>query len=180
MIRSTRTLTLANPRLGSRKFLALSCETFHDHRRRGRLAIGSDGSREVRLHPLLPALLLFGFGVLIAAGMLFGPSLFAPKRKTQVKDMPYESGMDPIGDARGRFDVRFYLVAIVFLMFDVELLFLYPWAVAAWNVDAGLPAAVRHGDIAGTAPVFFEVMLFIGLLGLAYAYAWRRGVFRWK
>ena len=50
--------------------------------------------------------------------------------------MPYESGMDPIGDARQRFDVRFYLVAIVFLLFDVELLFLYPWAVAQWS--AGL------------------------------------------
>ena len=52
--------------------------------------------------------------------------------------MPYESGMDPIGDARQRFDVRFYLVAIVFLLFDVELLFLYPWAVAQWS--AGLAA----------------------------------------
>ena len=47
--------------------------------------------------------------------------------------MPYESGMDPIGDARQRFDVRYYLVAIVFLLFDVELLFLYPWAVAQWS-----------------------------------------------
>ena len=55
--------------------------------------------------------------------------------------MPYESGMDPIGDARQRFDVRFYLVAIVFLLFDVELLFLYPWAVAQWSADPSAGAA---------------------------------------
>jgi NADH-quinone oxidoreductase subunit A len=57
--------------------------------------------------------------------------ILSPRKKTPVKEMPYESGMDPIGDARQRFDVKFYLIAILFLVFDVELLFLYPWAATA-------------------------------------------------
>ena len=96
--------------------------------------------------------------------------------------MPYESGMDPIGDARQRFDVRFYLVAIVFLLFDVELLFLYPWAVAQWSAEcrvatgrgsAGIPAEFRGW-------VFWEIMVFIVILAAAFAYAWRKGVFEWR
>ena len=73
--------------------------------------------------------------IAIAAGMIVASAVLAPSKTTRVKQMPYESGMDPIGDARQRFDVRFYLVAIVFLLFDVELLFLYPWAVAQWSAD---------------------------------------------
>ena len=88
--------------------------------------------------------------------------------------------MDPVGDARGRFDVQFYLVAIVFLVFDVELLFLYPWAVAAWHEPpAGLAAAAQQGEIVSLTAVFVEVLIFIVLLGLAYVYVWRKGVFRW-
>src|SRR3989304_9403618 len=61
-----------------------------------------------------------------------------PRKKTSIKEMPYESGMDPVGDARQPFDVKFYLVAILFLVFDVELLFLYPWATSAY-VDSSIP-----------------------------------------
>jgi NADH-quinone oxidoreductase subunit A len=95
-----------------------------------------------------------------------------PNKKTKIKQMPYESGMDPIGDAHQRFDVKFYLVAIMFLVFDVELLFLYPWAVTAYQ-DGGLPAAMR-------GPVFWTVLVFIILLLVAYIYDWRKGVFRWR
>ena len=128
---------------------------------------------------LLPVLLMVVLAVLVVAGMLALPYLVAPRHKTPVKLMPYESGMDPVGDARGRFDVQFYLVAIVFLLFDVELLFLYPWAVAAWN-QSGLDAAERTGDLMSAGLVFVEVLVFIGLLGFAYAYAWRKGVFDWR
>ena len=130
------------------------------------------------LGSLVPVLILVVVGVLAVGGMLALPYLAAPRRKTLVKQMPYESGMDPIGDARGRFDVRFYLVAVVFLLFDVELLFLYPWAVAAWS-ERGLEAASIAEPISTTL-VFIEVLVFIGLLGLAYVYAWRKGVFNWK
>jgi NADH-quinone oxidoreductase subunit A len=119
--------------------------------------------------------------ILIAVSMVVASALFAPNRVTRVKQMPYESGMDPIGDARQRFDVRFYLVAIVFLLFDVELLFLYPWAVAQWSAvtsaavaaAAGIPAEFRGW-------VFWEVMAFIVILAAAFAYAWRKGVFEWR
>jgi len=125
---------------------------------------------------LVPVLMLAVVGVLAVAGMIILPHLVAPRRETLVKQMPYESGMDPIGDARGRFDVRFYLVAIVFLLFDVELLFLYPWAVAAWH-ESGVTRAM--GSI-GSWLVFGEVVVFMMLLGLAYVYAWRKGVFDWR
>src|SRR5436190_18652483 len=104
-----------------------------------------------------------------AVGAVVVPHLIAPRKKTPVKEMPYESGMDPIGDARQRFDVKFYLIAIMFLVFDVELLFLYPWAVVAYQ-DGELPAVLR-------GPVFWTVLVFIVLLFVAYVYDWRRGVF---
>ena len=113
---------------------------------------------------------------MVVVGQLVGP-----KRSTAVKQMPYESGMDPIHDTRRRFDVRFHLVAIAFLVFDVELLFLYPWAVA--NKDPqGLAsmAARRQGLAWSPGLVFAEVMVFIGLLAVGFVYAWRQGVFRWR
>jgi NADH-quinone oxidoreductase subunit A len=104
----------------------------------------------------------------------------APRKKSIVKEMPYESGMDPVGDARQPYDVRFYLVAILFLVFDVELLFLYPWAVSAYapadpesGATAGVPVELR-----GT--VFAVMLVFMATLAIAYIYAWRKGVFRWR
>ncbi len=119
----------------------------------------------------LAFVLAFCVGTLVVTHM----PLLKPKKRTQVKLMPYESGMDPIGDARQRFDVKFYLVAILFLVFDVELLFLYPWAVALYGgaEDATLPARFR-------TVVFWEVLVFLVSLAVAYAYAWRKGVFKWR
>jgi len=126
--------------------------------------------------PILLFVLAAGALVLamLGAGIVLGPS-----RQGRVKEMPYESGMDPIHDARRRFDVRFHLVAICFLVFDVELLFLYPWAVAARNPE-GLAQAVADGLVSSTRLVFGEVMLFLVLLGLGFVYAWRKGVFQWR
>jgi NADH-quinone oxidoreductase subunit A len=111
--------------------------------------------------------LLIGFAVttLIIAHTV------GPRHDTKGKQVPYESGMDPIGDARQRFDIKFYLVAIMFLVFDVELLFLYPWAVVAY-ADGGYGALAR--------PVFWCVLTFIGLLLVAYLYDWKKGVFKWR
>ena len=112
---------------------------------------------------------LVGF-VIINLSLAHG---IGPRRKTAVKDMPYESGMDPAGDARQPFDVKFYVVAILFLVFDVELLFLYPWAVSAYADDGGVPEGLR-----GT--VFGVMLFFMATLGIAYVYAWRKGVFKWR
>jgi NADH:ubiquinone oxidoreductase subunit 3 (subunit A) len=89
--------------------------------------------------------------------------------------MPYESGMDPIGDARQQFDVKFYLIAILFLVFDVELLFLYPWAVVAYREGADALWKAEFGRL-----VFCEILVFFASLAVAYVYAWRKGVFAWR
>jgi NADH-quinone oxidoreductase subunit A len=80
---------------------------------------------------VLPVFLFVACVVALCVGLLVLGNLFNPGRRSRVKQMPYESGMDPIHDTRRRFDVRFHLLAIAFLVFDVELLFLYPWAVTA-------------------------------------------------
>jgi NADH-quinone oxidoreductase subunit A len=110
-----------------------------------------------------------------ALNLLITHYFLKPWKRTPVKQMPYESGMDPIGDARQRFDVKFYLIAILFLVFDVELLFLYPWAVATNPEAAGEP--LLPADLQG--PVFWVVLVFLVTLAVAYVYAWRKGVFRW-
>lgn len=118
---------------------------------------------------------LFVYGIVLVAFVatnLILAQVAGPRKKTSIKEMPYESGMDPVGDARQPFDVKFYLVAILFLVFDVELLFLYPWAVAAY-VDNGIPLELR-----GT--VFMVMLVFMATLVIAYFYAWRKGVFRWR
>ena len=138
---------------------------------------------------LLLILLFAACATALALGMLFVASLFGPTRQTAVKQMPYESGMDPIHDAHRKFDVRFHLVAVAFLIFDVELLFLYPWAVASRSPD-GIAAAVTDAAAMGQrlghdigfsrGLVFGEVMVFIGLLALGLVYVWQKGVFRWR
>jgi len=133
-----------------------------------------------------PIFLFIAVAVGTGLSMLLLSAFLGPRKETKIKQMPYESGMDPIGDTRQRFDVRFYLVAILFLLFDVELLFLYPWAVGQWSAD--LPSTVATGAVAVATGVpaifrtlvFWEIMVFIGILAAAYAYAWKRGVFEWR
>lgn len=114
---------------------------------------------------------LFAFGSL-AATHLFP---FKPYKPTRVKQMPYESGMDPVGSARMQFDIKFHVIAITFLIFDVELLLLYPWAVIAF-AEAGEQV---WRQAFGTAAVL-TVVVFIGLLTLGYVYEWKKGTFSWR
>ncbi len=124
---------------------------------------------------LLAAVAALGLSVvLLGMGCALGP-----RRSSRVKEMPYESGMDPIRGAHRRFDVRFHLVAIAFLVFDVELLFLYPWAVAS-KAPEGIDAAVAAGLVSGRGLVFAEVMVFLAMLAVGWVYVWRKGVFRWR
>jgi NADH-quinone oxidoreductase subunit A len=119
-----------------------------------------------------PIFIYLAVVIAFAVGAIAVPPLISPKRKTPVKQMPYESGMDPIGDVHQRFDVKFYLIAILFLVFDVELLFLYPWAAASGDQPLIPDAFLR--------PVFWEVLVFLATVVIAYVYAWRKGVFRWR
>jgi NADH:ubiquinone oxidoreductase subunit 3 (subunit A) len=115
--------------------------------------------------------LILGFAV----SSIVGSHFVGPRKRTAVKLMPYESGMDPIGDARQQFDIKFYLIAILFLVFDVELLFLYPWAVIAYRDDVDAVWRAEFGLL-----VFAEVLVFLASLAVAYVYAWRKGVFQWR
>ena len=119
------------------------------------------------------AVVLLGF---VATNLVLA-RVAGPKKKSAVKEMPYESGMDPVGDARQAFDVRFYLVAILFLVFDVELLFLYPWAVSAYSGAGGSNPGIPTG-LSDT--VYVMMLVFMATLAIAYIYAWRKGVFRWR
>ena len=132
----------------------------------------------------------------LAGMLLVVANVVNPGRTDRVKQMPYESGMDPIHDTRRRFTIRFHLVAIAFLVFDVELLFLYPWAVAMRHAPAGAAAspvavgaapavqgidkAVATGAVESRGLVFAGAMVFLALLGLGFLYDWRKGVFRWR
>jgi NADH-quinone oxidoreductase subunit A len=159
---------------------------------------------------ILPILLFVVIAAGVSCAMVAAPRLIAPRKRTAVKEMPYESGMDPVHDARRRFAVRFHLVAIAFLVFDVELLFLYPWAVAAGQGSgfgvqgSGLGSAVRSGDSTISRPpttraeprgidlavadgwvssrglVFAGAMLFILLVVVGFVYDWRKGIFQWR
>ena len=128
---------------------------------------------ENQISTFLPVLAYAGVMIGFVVTTLVLAHIIGPRRNTVVKNMPYESGMDPVGDARQPFDVKFYLVAILFIVFDVELLLLYPWACSAYSAEGGVPAGLR-------APVFVVMMVFLATLGIAYVYAWKRGVFRWR
>ncbi len=118
----------------------------------------------------LPVFIFTAVATVMALSILIIAQLIGPKRRTPVKEMPYESGMDPVHSARQRFNIGFYLLAIEFLVFDVELLFLYPWAVAAHEQGA---FGEGHG-------AFFAVTGFLGVLIVGFIYTWRKGVFQWK
>lgn len=159
------------------------------------------------IEPVLPVLIFIICVAGLAVVLLILGNLFNPRRPSAVKGMPYESGMDPIHDTRRRFGLRFYLVAIAFLVFDVELLFLYPWAVTAApaRVAVSLPdettaasgqsaaaidataAALANSPIAtemlanqSSGLLFAAMMVFIGLLALGLIYDWRKGIFEWR
>ena len=120
----------------------------------------------------------------IAAVILLLTYLIGPKRSGPIKHSVYESGVDPTGDARKRFNVRFYLVAVLFLIFDVEIIFLYPWAVLFPRLKTTEGADQQWASqlaADGFTPMFFAVGIgvFFLLLTIGFIYEWRKGVFRW-
>ncbi len=110
-----------------------------------------------------------------AASQILVTQLIGPRKRTAVKLMPYECGKDPIGSARDRFSIKFYTVAVIFLLFDIEVLFMIPFAVAFKYL---LGEENRLGIGFGTI-TFVEILVFIATLIIAYIYVWRKGVFDW-
>ncbi len=117
-----------------------------------------------------------GIMFLVAAGFgvsqLLVTQLIGPRKRTAVKLMPYECGKDPVGSARDRFSIKFYTVAVIFLLFDIEVLFIIPFAVAFKSLMKAGPAV--FGTVA-----FIEIMVFIATLIVGYIYIWKKGIFDW-
>jgi NADH-quinone oxidoreductase subunit A len=119
-----------------------------------------------------PIVLLIIIGVGFAAVNVAASVFIGPGRTGPGKEETYESGMVPVGDTRKRFNVRFYIVAMIFLVFDVEIVFFYPWATI-------FPDAIARGAPGGSGLLLIEIVLFVLILLLAYVYAWGKGVFQW-
>lgn len=117
----------------------------------------------------LPVFLIVVMAITFAAANLAITFVLGPKRQGKRKGTTYESGMNPVGSARKRFNVRFYLIAMVFLVFDVEIIFLYPWASTFPNIDA----RTEEGFI-----WLMRIMFFLFTTVVAYFYGIRKGVFR--
>jgi len=129
----------------------------------------------------------------LVGGMLLLTHLIGPKRHGPIKDSTYESGMTPFTDARRRFHVRFYLVAVMYVVFSVEVVFLYPWAVVFTQQRAGLaqspataaldPTAAWARDLAqngyGSGFMLGAILVFFALLAVGFVYEWRKGIFKW-
>jgi len=116
-----------------------------------------------------PVVLLLVIGIGFAVGNVVLSSIIGPSRTGPGKETTYESGMVPIGDTHRRFNVRFYIVAMIFLVIDVDIIFMYPWAT--------IFSSHVNSPIGGMLLV--EMFIFVGLLVVAYLYAWGKGVFRW-
>ena len=120
----------------------------------------------------LPVVILLIIGIGFAVGNIAISLLIGPRRTGPGKETTYESGMMPIGDTRKRFNVRFYIVAMIFLVIDVEIVFFYPWAtIFAPVIQTGTR---EQGNL-----LLWEIILFVVILLVAYLYAWGKGVFRW-
>jgi len=127
----------------------------------------------------LPIVLMLIIAAALVAAMLGLSYLLGPGRKGAIKNSPYESGVDPVGSARARFHVRFYLMAILFLIFDVELIFFYPWAVLFYHSRSSTAAA--EGIVAGASGFYLlAIIIFTVLLLIAFIYEWLRGGFDWR
>ena len=123
------------------------------------------------LSDYLPIVLMFVVAVGFAAGNVLLSQLVGQHKATRTKTMPYECGKDPVGTARERFSVKFYLIAMIFILFDIELIFLIPWAV----VFRSFAAAGR--DL--STLIYVEMMLFVVLLLVGYVYVIKKGLFEW-
>tara|TARA_Y100001960_G_scaffold327394_1_gene413671 strand:+ start:1337 stop:1696 length:360 start_codon:yes stop_codon:yes gene_type:complete len=119
----------------------------------------------VLLVEYLPILVFLGIATLIAGAAVVGSIIVAPQRPDVEKNSAYECGFEALSDSRNKFDVRFYLVAILFIIFDLEVAFLFPWAVSLGEIG-----------VFG----FWSMMIFLGILTVGFIYEWRKGALEWE
>ena len=112
-----------------------------------------------------PLLLMFAVVAVIVGAIILLSSLLGPRKRGKVKDSPFECGFQPFQLPADRFYIRFYLIAMLFILFDIEVVFLFPWAVVFKTLSwSG----------------FWSILIFIFVLGAGYVYAWRKGAFQWE
>ncbi|WP_135210281.1 NADH-quinone oxidoreductase subunit A [Vitreimonas flagellata] len=117
----------------------------------------------------LPILIFFAIALVMGAGFLIAAWVVAPKSPDKEKVSAYECGFNAFDDARMKFDVRFYLVSILFIIFDLEVAFLFPWAITLGGMDPAL------GQFA-----FWSMMAFLGVLTVGFIYEWKKGALEWE
>lgn len=117
------------------------------------------------LDEYIPIAILFVLSAAVAVLLVFVGVIFGPRRKNPRKAQPYESGVLPFGQAQRRFPVHFYLIAVLFILFDVEIIFFFPWAVM-----------FRALGVFG----FVEMIIFIAILVVGYVYVWKKGALEWE
>ena len=121
----------------------------------------------MNLESYLPVLLFILVGLAVGAGPLLIGRLLGPNRPDPEKLSPYECGFEAFEDARMKFDVRYYLVAILFILFDLEIAFLFPWAVVL-------------GELPAWGVGFWSMMVFLGILTVGFVYEWKKGALDWE
>jgi NADH-quinone oxidoreductase subunit A len=131
---------------------------------------------EFSLMDYAPIAIMFLVAAGFAASQLVVAQLIGPRKRTAIKLMPYECGKDPVGSARDRYSIKFYTVAVVFLLFDLEVLFIVPFAVAFRSlITEQTNTGVAFGTIA-----FVEILAFLATLVVGYIYVWKKGTFEWS
>src|SRR6202789_3254968 len=131
------------------------------------------GSRGLRMEKLLleylPILIFIGIAGVMGSALIVVPMVIAPSKPDPEKLSAYECGFPAFGDARMKFDVRFYLVAILFIIFDLEVAFLFPWAITLTKLNWGTAVFA-----------FWSMMAFLGVLTVGFIYEWKKGALEWE
>lgn len=131
---------------------------------------------DFNLFDYAPIGIMFLVAVGFAASQILAAQLLGPRKRTATKLMPYECGKDPVGSARDRFSIKFYMVAVAFLIFDIEILFIIPFAVAFKSLLAAeTTGTIYYGTVAFITMMFFLVTVVVGLI-----YEWKKGAFDWS
>jgi NADH-quinone oxidoreductase subunit A len=118
----------------------------------------------------LPILIFIGLAAVLGGVLILVPLVIAPSKPDPEKLSAYECGFPAFGDARMKFDVRFYLVAILFIIFDLEVAFLFPWAITLTDVSGGATGVFA----------FWSMMVFLGVLTVGFIYEWKKGALEWE
>ncbi|MBL4619527.1 MAG: NAD(P)H-quinone oxidoreductase subunit 3 [Alphaproteobacteria bacterium] len=121
----------------------------------------------------LPIIVFLGIALVLAAGFLIAPTLIAPSDPDPEKVSTYECGFNAFDDSRMKFDVQFYIVAILFIIVDLDVAFLFPWAVVLFNPELGVDRSFQ-------IYAFWSMFVFIGVFAIGFLYEWKKGALEWR